>query len=382
VEFSNLELTTGPPLLNGAGGTAILATLSLLSPGVTTDNDQGIWFGDHDTLELVARKGSQPPGTATGVACWVINSPVLSDGGKIAFDAMLTGPAVTTSNDRGVWAGTAGNLALVARSGTPAPDTSSGVTFQGFSTPVVNSAGHLAFRAGLVGGGVNAGNNAGVWSTRSGSLDLVVRTGDPAPGAPAGAVFSQFVSNVINDAGQIALWARLVGGGFGNDDEGIWIEDFGDMQWIAQEGRHAPGTPDGVNFNTFTFPTLNAAGQVAFEATLAGSGVAGSNNLGIWATGPAGRLRLIAREGDLLEVAPSVFRTIETLSFLGNSGNGDGRPSGFNDYGQVAFAAIFTDGSQGVFVSDLVAIAEPHTFALVGVMLATCFLSARRRRGR
>jgi hypothetical protein len=58
-----------------------------------------------------------------------------------------------------------------------------------------------------------------------------------------------------------------------------------------------------------------------------------------------------------LEVAPSDFRTVSTVT-LGSlqqeagSGNEDGRPSTFNDHGQVAFLASFTDGSSGVFVSD------------------------------
>jgi len=61
-------------------------------------------------------------------------------------------------------------------------------------------------------------------------------------------------------------------------------------------------------------------------------------------------LTLIAREGDLLDVddGPDIdFRTISELDFVDNSGNEDGRSSGFNDLEQIAFRALFTDGTSG-----------------------------------
>jgi uncharacterized protein YjbI with pentapeptide repeats len=84
-------------------------------------------------------------------------------------------------------------------------------------------------------------------------------------------------------------------------------------------------------------------------------------------------LHLIAREGDLLEVAPGDFRTIKDFGnsgslygFYGDTGNSDGRPSGFNNLGQLAFQATFTDGTSGIFVSNRVAIPEPSTLLLLG----------------
>ena len=80
-----------------------------------------------------------------------------------------------------------------------------------------------------------------------------------------------------------------------------------------------------------------------------------TNDRGIWATDTSGALQLIARTGDQLEVAPGDFRTISDLDFVAATGNGDGRQSGFNNFGQLVFWASFTDGSQGVFVSNVVA---------------------------
>jgi hypothetical protein len=102
-------------------------------------------------------------------------------------------------------------------------------------------------------------------------------------------------------------------------------------------------------------PSLNSSGQVAFRADLIGSGVNSSNNKGIWATDWTGTLQPIARAGQQLEVAPGNFRTISDLNFTSASGNSDGLSSGFNNVGQLVFWASFTDGSQGVFVSNEVA---------------------------
>jgi hypothetical protein len=71
--------------------------------------------------------------------------------------------------------------------------------------------------------------------------------------------------------------------------------------------------------------------------------------------------------GQQLEVAPGDVRTISFFSFSGNGNNEEGHRSGFNDRGQVAFWARFTDGSSGIFVSNLVAIPEPSAIILVGI---------------
>jgi hypothetical protein len=87
-------------------------------------------------------------------------------------------------------------------------------------------------------------------------------------------------------------------------------------------------------------------------------------------------LQLIAREGDLLEIAPGDSRTVNLLYFLSRvpgtlpTGNSDGRPSAFNNLVQLAFQASFTDGSQGIFVSNRVAVPEPSSLVLLTLAIA------------
>jgi hypothetical protein len=239
---------------------------------------------------------------------------------------------------------------------------------------MINNAGRITFRADLVGSGVNNTNNTGIWSEGTGTLTLIAREGSQAPGTPNGVQFTFFFyAPVINAAGQTAFHAGLKGSGVDStNNAGIWSEGSGILALLAREGSQAPGTASGVNFYSFgspsSMPVINAAGQTAFQATLTGSGINSTNSVGIWATDSSGVLQLIIRASDLIEVAPSEFRTVSSLDFVSHSGNSDGRGSGFNDSGQLAFRANFTDGSSGIFVSDLVAISLPGDFNDDGVV--------------
>ncbi len=353
----------GPPVLNSAGQTAFTATLT--GNGVNVHNDEGIWLGGSGNLVLVVRQGNPAPDTPNDVYYGSLGLPVLNAAGQIAFSAYLTGTGVPFTNSQGIWSGSSGNLELVARSGIQAPGTPAGVQYLGFQArePVINGVGQTAFNATLFGGGVDATNDSGIWSEGSGNLALVVREGSHAPGTPSGVNFGDFFgSPVLNGAGQTAFSASLRGSGVDEtNDEGIWLERSGSLELVARSGSPAPGTPSDVNFDSFDKLVLNAAGQIAFQARVTGSGVDLTNNEGIWASDATGTLRLIARRGDPLEGAPS-DRAIISLSFVVGSscispectGNEDGRPSEFNDLGQVAFSAFFGDLG-GVFVSNLVA---------------------------
>ncbi len=187
----------------------------------------------------------------------------------------------------------------------------------------------------------------------------MARRGSPAPGTSSGVHFDAFSLSswpVLNDAGQTAFRGNLTGAGVtSTNNRGIWVEDADTLELVARTGDPAPGTAVGVRFSDLALPTLNSAGQTAFRANLTGTGVFSSNNLGIWATDQRGALQLIARTGAQLEVTPGVFRTLSDVAFVGITGNSDGRASGFNNLGQLVFWARFTDGSQGVFVSSAVA---------------------------
>jgi len=509
--FSSLKV----PVLNSSGKTAFYGVLT--GSVVDGSNDLGIWSEGSGVLSLMARAGGQAPGTSAGTnfgAFFTDTPPLLNEAGQIAFTAMLSGSGVTNDNDAGIWSGELGSLGLVARDSDPAPGTSGGVLFSRIGGPfgrnfAFNNSGDVAFEAELVGIGVGPreGNNLGIWSSSNDVLTIVVRSGDQTPGSPAGVRFRAFEGPTLDQQGRTAFFANLVGVG-SSFNRGIWSERSGSLSPIAREGDNAPDTADGVTFETFAFetpsinsagqaaffarirgtgvtgnndygvwsegssalrlvardggialgldeqevffsdignpfslpsinsagdiafsgstrlangspirsngiwversgsldlvvssrmaipgiagdvtyrflgqPALNAAGQVAFSSLLAGEGINGGNDKGIWAEDRQRELFLIAREGELLEVEPGDFRTIESLSFLGGTGNDDGRQSAFNDLGQLAFQARFTDGTEGIFVSNLVAVPEPSNLLLIlsGMVFSVLSTAADRR---
>jgi len=404
------------PLLNDAGRTGFYATM--YGSAVT---NAGFWSENSGGLNVVVRKGSLLPGVGAGVSVLTVFYPSMNDFGQPAFRAQLTGAGVTTENNVGIWAEKAGGLTLMARAGGQAPGMPAGVNYDSFpATPVlINEGGAIAFRGFLTGAGVTPANDVAIWVDRSGALSLVAREGDAvpgvsganfsfigdhalnasgrvafaglmsgvpaasnsaifsegvgtlavaarkgnaAPGAAVGVNFNGFGSPLLNDDGHVAFSATLIGAGVTTvNDTGIWSQRGGALNLVAREGSQAPGAPAGLNFSTFANSVLNSASQMAFTATLTGAGVTTANDGGIWVQGLGGDLRLMAREGGQLEVSSGVNRTIAELFFAGGVNNEDGRRSGFNDLGELAFLAKFTDGSSGIFVSD-VAKASPGDF--------------------
>ncbi|NOZ41460.1 MAG: hypothetical protein GXP24_14725 [Planctomycetes bacterium] len=373
----------GSSSINSANQLAFSAELQTGFGGVTDANNQGAWSEGNGTLELIARKGDQAPNTTAGAvfdSIWIVG---ISDTGNAAFLAELKEGVggVTSSNQEGFWAQRNGSLQLIARTGTQAPDTPSGANFRALRLSNLNRAGRIAFSANLQtrAGGVTFDNDQGIWSEGSGTLSLVARRGDQAPGTPVDATFSLIVSfnpegPRLNDAGQTAFTALLNSGSGGVDSDsnsGIWSEGGGALDLVARKGSQAPGTPVGAVFGSSLLPpslipfsalSLNNAGQSAFLGSLkiGVGGVTEDNDQGIWAQNRDGVLQLIVREGDEIDVddGPGVdLRTIERVF----PGSGQG---GFNDLGQLAFSAMFIDGTAGTFVSNLVAVPEPNSLIL------------------
>ena len=374
------------PAFNPAGQTAFRGDLT--GTGVDATNDSGIYSEGSGTLTQVARAGGQAPGADPGVVFSGFNVlSVLNAAGQTAFEGFLTGTGVDFTNDTAIYSEGSGTLAQVARAGDQAPGADPGVVFRRFNDPVLNAAGQTAFEAGLDGEALNSTNNSGIYSEGSGTLAQVAREGGQAPGAAPGVVFDRFGAPVLNAAGQTAFSADLDGTGVDRtNDSGIYSEGSGTLAQVARTGDQAPGANSGVVFAGFgrnTVPVINAAGQTAFTGFLTGAGVDGTNGVGIYATDLDGQLIEIARAGDVFDVNndPLVedLRTISDLSFFGHTGNEDGVGSSFNDLGQLVFAAFFTDDSEGIFVSNLVAVPEPASLAFLALS-GVSLLSRRRRR--
>jgi hypothetical protein len=300
------------PVVNNVGDIAFRAFLQQGVGDTESLNDETIWIATGEgMLQLVARQGDvgsvgspDAPGTAAGSKFLRLGAPVINDAMDVAFQASLqTGAGdVTEGNDSGVWGPTDGGsgLSLIVREGDPAPGTDS--NFDGFNDPVLGGSGAIAFVGflSLVSGDVPAdeSNNQGLWGpTSDGSLHLIAREGDRAPGAPEGVVFAEFDSP----------------------------------------------------------PCLNAENQVAIMATLrSDSGdpvIDESNDRGVWIYDPQlDLLALIVRESEPFDVGVGATRIVQEVRMQTGSGGQDGRARGLNDDGQIGLHLIF-ESDQSVTIA-------------------------------
>ena len=395
--------------LSDSGQTAFYAPLS--------DGSSGIWSGISGDLRLVARTRDPAPGFPNGVTYLGLSGdPVLDGAGQPAFPASIIGASGVPflNGPNSIWSERSGTLTLVALTGNQAPGKPAGENFDRFArnrqVVAVNDAGRVAFEATTWNG---SDRGDGIWSDRFGTLSLVAGSGDPAPGMP-GVNFACFsicgvedTTKLLNDASQIAFVARVSGPGVDpTNNSGIWSERSGNLALVARKGSQAPDLPSGMNFASFGYLELNNSGQIAFyDDQLRGiwSDVSGSlslvascvycgekfalNDAGqiafsdgadIWLASRTGEVQRIIGSGDLMEVAPSDFRTISSLFFAGNYE--DQHRTGLNNLGQIGFLANFTDGSSGIFVSNAVAVPEPSTIRLAVFGLGTIGAIGRRRR--
>ncbi len=346
---------------------------------------RGICYGTQGSLTLVAGSGLAAPGASVDEYFGdAFDIGGLNDNGVITFKANLDGPNVTVENESGIWSGFAGSLNLVAREGDTAPGAGGGCYDFLSARPRINNAGHIAFGGSLVAGtgDVTADNNAGIWSDRSGSLQLIARKGDLVPGL-SGEEFDTFGRILINGSDEICFLGLVTGPGVTySNNEGIWCERTDGLQLIAREGSAAAGTA-GV-FSSLDSQAgslaMNGVGQVVFLAMLQGGvgGITVDNDQGLWATDTNGQLILVVREGDVIDVNSNPliddYRTIKSIILgLPQSGGEDGLASPISDAGQIAFWLTFTDDTSGIFVAM---VPEPGS---VGLMMLGCAgLTGRR----
>ncbi len=173
---------------SATGRTAFHASLAGL--GVAYDNNTGLWAETSVGLVPVARAGDSVPGAESSVEyAAFFTRPAISDGGQIAFYPELrkTATGLFTS---GLLTSASGELKLVAKAGDFAADTGEGTVFleQGFENPfssrtVIDSGGRTVLLGFVDGANVREATNTGLWGQDDqGDLELLVRSGDPAPG--------------------------------------------------------------------------------------------------------------------------------------------------------------------------------------------------------
>lgn len=416
-----LVYVQGEGLVNASGLAVFPADLT--GSGITTSNNGGLFAGSSvNTFSTVYQKGSQAPGFSNGITFNNTILPRINNAGQLAFRAPLMGSG--NPNDAAVWLRSGGGtLSTIARVGGIAPGTS--VAFTTVGRPALNKGGSVAFGALLS----ETVTDGGIWyGTSAGTLAKLVRTGDPVPGAAGVSFLSPSVLR-LSDSDRMVFHSTLAGSVTSANDGAIFAgTSSADLQMIAREDQHAPGTESGATFTNLALPTLvsgdrivfrgtvagssfddgiwggtsaadlsliaregdsvpglesglkigsfvdglnaNSSGQTVFGVHLTGPGVVASNQQALVAHDPSGGLELLARSGDMIDIN-GTLRQLRGFALLTGEGAGDGAFSAINDSGQVAMLAFFDEADAIVVLQ----VPEPATAGLVllsALVLARC----------
>jgi hypothetical protein len=379
-----LPIVRGTEIAPGAGvafGNFTQLALSddnqvVFKSGLDSSDPEGFWRSDAGgNISLIALENGDGPGFGTAFASFGGFS--MNSAGMVALvSGLVSGGASQTSS---IWRDTQAGFQMLAKVGDPAPGASAEFQAFGFGPqPVIDASGQFAFVARLMGPGVIAPNNSSIWRHRDGEgFELFLREGEDGPTGGT-EEFGDFGSLRQNSLGEVAFAASLqVGTSW---PLGLWKETaLGNVTLVALGGETAPGTSLLFNSLQSEFFSFNDLGQVAFLAEIIDPTTSPrpTRLTGIWAQDVNGQLQKIALEGESIDVsddpATSDFRTIQSLTF----GLGDN----LNNLGQVLFTANFTDGSSGAFISNLVAVPEPSSLALL-ILYASTLATLRRGRAK
>jgi hypothetical protein len=247
--------------------------------------------------------------------------------GDIAFNAGLTGG----TSSGGVFLFSSGNISAVVLIGQPAAGTNG--VFSGFSSPVVNNSGDIAFWAGITGGK----SSSGIFLHSNGRLLPVAIAGQVVPGTRFG--FISFVNHSLNNSGEVAFTAKTFTPESGNS-RAIFLYSEGKISaLILPDQKLTEGTrvflPD--------FPSLNDTGSMAFVnlVSVAPRGVTSGDGIYLWSNGT---VLPIVRRGQITPGTTGVFHP--------SLGKGMARPS-LNTKGSVVFAGSISGGhaNEGLFLA-------------------------------
>jgi hypothetical protein len=333
-------------LLNASGQVAFYSRLN------DSPYNAGLFVGTPGALQTVALEGTATQGGNTFAT--IDNFPRFNAAGQVAFFSSLTGGTSTS----GLFLGSPGNVQAVALRGTPAP---SGGVFNNVSRYDLNSVGQVAFISDVSN---DTGNRTAIFTGAPNALQVVAGL-DKQPSGNIGQLALDSTSLAFNAAGQVAFASTL---GNGTSTSGIFVVSTSSIQAVALQGTPAPG---GGTFRRFSNPSLNGVGQVAFLADLTGAGINALNDKALYAGTPDALVEVI-RKGEYIDVDPGSavdLRPVRDIEFFISGTGENGRPTGFNDNGMLAYK-LNLGIEQGIFTSQITTIPEPNTIVFSIIVLS------------
>lgn len=238
--------------------------------------------------------------------------------------------------------------------GSPVTDEPAGTTFAAFGTPSITPTGTIAATATLLKDRVRT---AAIVRGPVGAVSVLLRAGDAAPGVTDG-VFKSFGNIVQSDKnGRVAFLGRLktgAGGVKATNDLGLWSNRTGTLTLLARKGDPAPGGIANATVVSLTDIAMDGNGEV-FAGKVKGTGINATNDGVVWITRTAGTF-VALRDGDTVPITGGGTKTIKSMlplrAAIGTQGQGTALLSG-NNFTGIQCLVKFTDGTSGlVFASQ------------------------------
>ncbi len=296
------------PQCNSSG--RVLAPTTLRGASVGTANDLAVylesWPPGGDPI-LVLREGDPAPGVPGAmVGTMVVVEIGIAADGRVAAFSGLTGPAITTANNQALYRGLPGSRAgmeLLARKGEPVPGLPAGTNYGDFAACSFLPSGDLIVRTALTGPAVTSATDLAFLLFPGGDAPpiVLVREGTTTGG---GQTFATLFAPILTNANELMFFGRLAGSPVVS---GVFLgagSVLGPYAGAGLTGSSAQGLPAGV---TIDVPNLakfqfSSARRSAYFSTVAGAGVAATNDTAVFSEGLLGRGQpvLLAREGSVI----------------------------------------------------------------------------------
>ncbi len=293
--------------INHRGDVAFAARVS--GGGVPIYGTNVVLFSGDDGLKSVLVSGENLPGGSE--IAGIVNAPVIVNaaGQVLIRSATTAGAALLVADVEGA--------AAVALDGL-VPEEATGAEFSlasfGASDLALTDSGDAVFRAILTGGAISNSNNESLWRASGTSLLQIAREGGISPaGSEVGYGFSasplQFQPVMTSRSGVLAYTSPLSGAAVTNgNDQALFTSGFDGARVLVREGEAAIAL--GLPGNATHRPDLtanraiNAAGDVVFVSTLVGTGINTTNDYSVWLASPDGPSTMLLREGQTLPNLP------------------------------------------------------------------------------
>ncbi|QQE10686.1 PEP-CTERM sorting domain-containing protein [Planctomycetota bacterium] len=224
------------PQLNNNGDVSFMAHIS--GDGVFEWNDIGIWMNQNDIQVLQVRERMSAPGTNQALDS--ISFATINDAREIVFKGDLVpllGHDFNWLTDAGLWGGDKDDLQLIARRGDAAVGLE-GWNFGRFLDTRINHDGTIVFTGQLANDVESLEETKGIWRHKDGVTNLIAGTGSVIEGLDEGEFVRYVFQNTMNGLGQVAFTAGIAGAGVtDNDDSGLWIVGTdGELELLIREG--------------------------------------------------------------------------------------------------------------------------------------------------